>query len=192
MSSHHIVREKQEPALLIINLGDFEEEQLGQLLEWSPMIFVVQEMVDKVVSLGIKIDIVLSAKAKNDYTLQEHVKVLNVEEEALKTGMNYLISEGFPSVNIITNKFNADNYSKYVNQIDLVVFENDKKIYPVKTGFNKWKAAGEKIFILNENAIKKLEMIGLENKEIAGYKTQNDGFFSLTFEGNHLFIAEEI
>jgi thiamine pyrophosphokinase len=192
MSSHHIVREKQEPALLIINLGDFEEEQLGQLLEWSPMIFVVQEMVDKVVSLGIKIDIVLSAKAKNDYTLQEHVKVLNVEEEALKTGMNYLISEGFPSVNIITNQFNADNYSKFVNQIDLVVFENDKKIYPVKTGFNKWKAAGEKIFILNENAIKKLEMIGLENKEIAGYKTQNDGFFSLTFEGNHLFIAEEI
>lgn len=192
MSSHHIVREKQEPALLIINLGDFEEEQLGQLLEWSPMIFVVQEMVDKVVSLGIKIDIVLSAKAKNDYTLQEHVKVLNVEEEALKTGMNYLISEGFPSVNIITNQFNAEDYSKYVNQIDLVVFENDKKIYPVKTGFNKWKAAGEKIFILNENAIKKLEMIGLENKEIAGYKTQNDGFFSLTFEGNHLFIAEEI
>jgi thiamine pyrophosphokinase len=192
MSSHHIVREKQEPALLIINLGDFEEEQLGQLLEWSPMIFVVQEMVDKVVSLGIKIDIVLSAKAKNDYTLQEHVKVLNVEEEALKTGMNYLISEGFPSVNIITNQFNAEDYSKFVNQIDLVVFENDKKIYPVKTGFNKWKAAGEKIFILNENAIKKLEMIGLENKEIAGYKTQNDGFFSLTFEGNHLFIAEEI
>jgi thiamine pyrophosphokinase len=192
MSSHHIVREKQDPALLIINFGDFEEEQLGQLLEWSPMIFVVQEMVDKVVSLGIKIDIVLSAKAKNDYTLQEHVKVLNVEEEALKTGMNYLISEGFPSVNIITNQFNAEDYSKYVNQIDLVVFENDKKIYPVKTGFNKWKAAGEKIFILNENAIKKLEMIGLENKEIAGYKTQNDGFFSLTFEGNHLFIAEEI
>ncbi len=192
MSSHHIVREKQEPALLIINFGDFEEEQLGQLLEWSPMIFVVQEMVDKVVSLGIKIDIVLSAKAKNDYTLQEHVKVLNVEEEALKTGMNYLISEGFPSVNIITNQFNAEDYSKFVNQIDLVVFENDKKIYPVKTGFNKWKAVGEKIFILNENAIKKLEMIGLENKEIAGYKTQNDGFFSLTFEGNHLFIAEEI
>jgi thiamine pyrophosphokinase len=192
MSSHHIVREKQEPALLIINLGDFEEEQLGQLLEWSPMIFVVQEMVDKVVSLGIKIDIVLSAKAKNDYTLQEHVKVLNVEEEAIKTGMNYLISEGFPSVNIITNKFIADDYSKFVNQIDLVVFENDKKIYPVKSGFNKWKAAVEKIFLLNENTIKKLEIIGLENTEKELYKTQNDGFFSLTFEGDHLFIAEEI
>jgi thiamine pyrophosphokinase len=192
MSSHHIVREKQEPALLIINLGDFEEEQLGQLLEWSPMIFVVEEMVDKVVSLGIKIDIVLSAKAKNDYTFQEHVKVLNVEEEAIKTGMNYLISEGFPSVNIITNKFIADDYSKFVNQIDLVVFENDKKIYPVKSGFNKWKAAVEKIFLLNENTIKKLEIIGLENTEKELYKTQNDGFFSLTFEGDHLFIAEEI
>ncbi|MFD2144372.1 hypothetical protein [Mucilaginibacter antarcticus] len=36
MSSHHIVREKQEPALLVLGLDGFDEEQLGQLLEWSP------------------------------------------------------------------------------------------------------------------------------------------------------------
>ncbi|RZK41505.1 MAG: thiamine pyrophosphokinase, partial [Pedobacter sp.] len=40
MSSHHIVREKQEPALYIHQLGNFDEEKLGQLLEWSPTVLV--------------------------------------------------------------------------------------------------------------------------------------------------------
>ena len=192
MSSHHIVREKQEPALVIINLGDFEEEHLGQLLEWTPMIFVAKEMVDKVASLGIKIEIVLPSKTKNDFTFQEHVKVLNVEETSLKTAMSYLISEGFPSVNIITNNFIVADYLAFISQIDLVVFEDNKKIYPVKSGFNKWKAEGEKITILKENNTAELKTIGLEITEKDYYKTLNDGFFGLTFEGTYLFIVEEI
>ncbi|MBC7653670.1 MAG: thiamine pyrophosphokinase [Oligoflexus sp.] len=192
MSSHHIVREKQEPALLIINLDDFEEEHLGQILEWSPMIFVKEEMIDKVASLGIKIDIVLSAKAKNDFTFQEHIKVLNIEEAALKTGMDYLILDGFPSVNVITNNFIAVEYLDFISQIDLVVFENNKKIYPVKSGFNKWKIAGETIKFLNTADVKGLEIVGLKEIEKNLYETQSDGFFGLTFKGTHLFIAEEI
>lgn len=192
MSSHHIVRDKQEPALLIINLGNFEEEHLGQLLEWSPMIFVVEEMADKVASLGIKIDIVLSAKAKNDFTFQEHIKVLNVEESMLKTGMNYLISEGFPSVNIIINNFIAEDYLTFISQIDLVVFENNRKIYPVKSEFNKWKSAGEEIKFLSTSNVKDLETFGLKEKRNDFYETESDGFFGLTFKGTYLFIAEEI
>ncbi len=192
MSSHHIVREKQEPALLIIDFGGFEEEHLGQLLEWSPMILVADEMAEKVVSLGIKIDIVLSAEAKNVFTFQEHIKVLNVEMNALKTGMDYLISEGFPSVNIITNKFVIKDYLTFINQIELVVFENDKKIYPVKSGFNKWKSAGENIKILKENNIEKVGTFGLHQTGKDTYKTQNDGFFGLRVEATGLFIAEEI
>jgi hypothetical protein len=40
MSSHHIVKEKQEPALYIHHFGNFDEEYLGQLLEWSPTLLV--------------------------------------------------------------------------------------------------------------------------------------------------------
>ena len=37
MSSHHIVRDDQEPALIITNGASCSEEELiGQLLEWSP------------------------------------------------------------------------------------------------------------------------------------------------------------
>ena len=49
MSSHHIVKEKQEPALYIHQLGDFNEEFLGQLLEWSPTVIVAAGEYEKVV-----------------------------------------------------------------------------------------------------------------------------------------------
>ena len=35
MSSHHIVRERQEPALLITDVYSIDPELVGQLLEWS-------------------------------------------------------------------------------------------------------------------------------------------------------------
>ena len=40
MSSHHIVRDDQEPALIIANGASCSNELLGQLLEWSPIVIV--------------------------------------------------------------------------------------------------------------------------------------------------------
>ena len=42
MSSHHIVREKQEPALLVLGLNNFSTELLGQLLEWNPTVITTE------------------------------------------------------------------------------------------------------------------------------------------------------
>jgi hypothetical protein len=61
MSSHHIVREKQEPALYIHDLGAFDEEYLGQILEWSPTLIVNGESYEKVISMGLKVDVILNA-----------------------------------------------------------------------------------------------------------------------------------
>ena len=73
MSSHHIIREKQEPALLIVDLLDFDLENLGQLLEWSPTVIVLKDAVEKVYSLGLKIDVIIDNEA-NHHHLQEHTR----------------------------------------------------------------------------------------------------------------------
>ena len=73
MSSHHIVREKQEPALYIHHLGNFDEENLGQLLEWSPTIVVAASEYEKALSLGIKIDVVIGLAG--DLQIQENTKL---------------------------------------------------------------------------------------------------------------------
>jgi thiamine pyrophosphokinase len=59
MSSHHIVREKQEPALLVLGMDNFSDELLGQLLEWSPTVIATEIMAEKLNANGIKIDCVI-------------------------------------------------------------------------------------------------------------------------------------
>ena len=55
MSSHHVVKEKQEPGLLILDPGDFDNEYLGQLLEWSPTVLIADSLTAWAEALGIKV-----------------------------------------------------------------------------------------------------------------------------------------
>lgn len=57
MSSHHFVKEGQEPALLILEAISFSRVQ--PLLEWSPLVIVADTVLERVNSWGIKIDAVL-------------------------------------------------------------------------------------------------------------------------------------
>lgn len=191
MSSHHIVREKQEPALLILQIDHFDEEYLGQLLEWSPTILVSATEVDKVLSLGIKIDAIFT-KDLNGLNSQEHVKLLPAGNDVLESALKYLVAEGYPAVNIITNHFQAKEYLFYVDLIDLVIFNNDKKIYPIKSGFSKWKSEGEDVIILHPELIHEFSFSGLKKIDDSNYQTLKDGFFSFTFEPPFIFIAEKL
>jgi thiamine pyrophosphokinase len=192
MSSHHIVREKQEPALLLLNLSGFNEEYLGQILEWSPTILVPLHLFEKVVSLGIKIDAVLAQEDPNLLYFQEHVKVISCDEDVLDCALKYLVAEGFPAVNVVNNHFKANEYQFYTDLIDLVIFNGSQKIFPIKSGFSKWKPAGENIFVLQPNLMKGLSTSGLSFVEPGHYRTEKDGFYSFTFQNPFVFIAEEI
>ena len=59
MSSHHIVRDDQEPALIIANGAACNNELLGQLLEWSPLVIVLDSAIERVIELNIKVDVLL-------------------------------------------------------------------------------------------------------------------------------------
>lgn len=56
MSSHHVVTEQQEPALIIADARNASLEYIQPLLEWSPTIFVLQGSIDIVLNWGIKMD----------------------------------------------------------------------------------------------------------------------------------------
>jgi thiamine pyrophosphokinase len=192
MSSHHIVKEKQEPALLIINLAGFDEEHLGQLLEWSPTVVVSDMIIDEVLSLGIKVDAVLTSEDNSWAFAQEHILQINYTENALNGGLNYFVNEGYPAVNVIDDKFSFSNYSSFVSQIDLVIFNSEQKIYPIYSGFSKWQKANEEIEILYPQDVNDLSFTGLDLTKENLFKTQKDGFYSFTFSKPYIFIAEFI
>lgn len=189
MSSHHVIREKQEPALLVLGLDHFADELLGQLLEWSPTVIASYETAEKLNVYGIKIDRIIGGKTEP--VLQSDVKQLKPGKDTpIRAALKFLANEGYPSVNVVTDVLNLDNYTPFIIRINLVIFHNHKKIYPVHSGFSKWKPAGEEIELLSP--VNDLKTGGLQPIDQQRYKTTHDGFFSLVFTNDFIFIAEEI
>ena len=189
MSSHHIVREKQEPALLILGLDNFSDELLGQLLEWSPTVIVTEPIAEKLNAYGIKIDWVIAGNVTDD--IQSDIKFLQLKDDSLiQTVFEFLIANNYSAVNIVTDELDINDYRPYWDKINLVIFNNYKKIYAVNSGFSKWKPAGE--FIAFFDRPKGLEIIGLEKIREKHFTTTADGIFSIKFDVPFLFIAESL
>lgn len=191
MSSHHIIREKQEPALFINNIGAFSTEHLGQLLEWSPMVLVSSNAYDNVSALGIKIDAVIS-HAGAVLHLQEHTKLIQTDNDNLTAAcLDYLVSNEYPSVNIINDdEFQIGEYSRFVEKIDIVVLNTSKKIFAVKSGFSKWKPQGENVYIMDSSDT--ISTTGLSFVSENHFITKEDGFYMLKFNDDFIFVAEEL
>lgn len=188
MSSHHIVREKQEPALLIVDLVHFNTELLGQLLEWSPTILATESSYEEVNSLAIKIDVVLTSIP--DFHVQENTRLVPCMDDPLEDALKYLVALGFPAVNIITNSFHLKDYVLFVDLIDLVIFVGDKKIFPVRSGFSKWQVAQKDISLMH--AVPNVHTFGLLSIDDQMFKTEKDGFYGLTFDQPFVFVSENV
>jgi thiamine pyrophosphokinase len=189
MSSHHIVREKQEPALLVLGLDNFPDELFGQLLEWSPTVIATADTAEILSSREIKIDRIIAEPPAA--VSQSDVKLISAGEGNLtEAALKFLAENGYLSVNIITDELKLGDYEPFVDLINLVIFSDHQKIYAVTSGFSKWKPEGERIKLLSES--KNLVTEGLHHTNGQQYKTSNDGFFSLRFDEPFLFVAEEI
>ena len=190
MSSHHIVREKQEPALLVLGMEQFTDELLGQLLEWSPTLIVTANTVEKLNAAGIKVDIVVDSSSDPE-DIQSDIKFIRAGDTTeTEAALTYLVGQKYPAVNVVTDDFVMNDYSAFADRINLVIYCGNKKIYPVSNGFSKWKPMGESIELLGP--VKNLTVTGLNKVADNEYLTQSDGFFDLQFEQPYLFIAENI
>jgi hypothetical protein len=146
MSSHHFVKEQQEPALIVLNTEGIHYELIAPLLEWVPTVLVSQEEVFTVISWGIKVDLILADMdfQKSHFHLLEEqypVKFLGVKGgEYLNEALQYLMATKHSAANIIGfdhgNLFELEPRLEFLN---LVVWDGPVRYFPVKTGkFRKW------------------------------------------------------
>jgi hypothetical protein len=159
MSSHHFVKEQQEPAVFILEAEGISFDTVAPLLEWSPTLLVAQEAVEIVLSWGIKIDVVLADLAfqnENSHLLEEQypLRFLTVSSlSALDEGVHYLLTSQHKGVHLVG--FNHQNHQQLEEKIfdlDLTVMDGDWKYYPVKGGkFSKWFAPSEIRLLASEN-----------------------------------------
>lgn len=185
MSSHHIVREKQEPALYIHHLGNFDEEYLGQLLEWSPTLLVAAGEYEKAISLGLKVDVVFGTD--EHLADQENTKWIYAATDSLQTVVKYLVAEKYPAVNIIGQENKFDDIADFLPEIDIVLFTENEKSYAIKPGFSIWKPAGA---IFHIDIISYFETSNLKQEENGDFVVIKDGFVSFVFTVDYLFLSE--
>ncbi len=185
MSSHHIVKEKQEPALFIQDLGKFDLEFLGQLLEWSPSVFVGDAAYELVSSLGIKIDYLIAENTIEN--LQENTQYIKIDPTKLDLVLNYLVKNEYPAVNVIGHGKRFDDIYPFLSQINVVLFTATQKTYPIKPHFKFWKAKGT---LLEIEVIKYFETTNLRPLENGLLEVIEDGFVEVNFSGDYLFLSE--
>lgn len=185
MSSHHIIREKQEPALYIHQFGAFNEEYLGQLLEWSPTLIVNDSVYEKAISMGLKVDAVVNASG--NYAFQENTRVIEVKTEELDAVLDFLIAENYQAVNVIDTKSNLRELGSYISEINIVVFTETEKAYAIKSGFKVWKPKGS---VFKIEVISYFETSNLKQEENGDFVVINDGFVEFIFTTEYLFISE--
>src|SRR6201989_2012200 len=116
MSSHHVVREKQEPALLVLGLDNFDDDLLGQLLEWSPTVITTPQTAEQLNAFGIKIDWIITDAAGED--LHSNVKTIpQGNSDVVSIPLPFLVKQAFPAVNIVTDNFTLDDYLPFAGDI---------------------------------------------------------------------------
>lgn len=164
MSSHHIVRDDQEPALIIANGAECSSELLGQLLEWSPIVIVLDSAMDRVLDLNIKVDVLLGDFDRGfdpEYYKEkqfpiEIVHAPNQDKTDLEKAFDYLIEKGHKAANVIwaTGKradhtiTNITSIVQYRDNLKIVMLDDHSKIFLLPKRFEKWYTANTPISLI--------------------------------------------
>lgn len=153
MSSHHVVRDEQEPALLIDDASVLSFEFVELLLEWSPKVIVTSNAVDAVLEWKVKIDLVIARpeqveELKPKLKPQSPVQLLIFESSDLLASAFVVLQDlDHKAVNVLADTFNSsclDTIRDYAERIDSVLYYNDQKwVYEAKGVFQKWVNIGD-------------------------------------------------
>lgn len=184
MSSHHIIREGQEPALIIANGESCSNELLGQLLEWSPFVVVLDGAINRVLELGIKIDVLLGDFDSKNHAVeqiqaQQKIEIVHTHDQNktdLQKGIEFLIARNFDAVNIIWatgrradhNLSNITDIVRYKQQINIVLHDDYSKIFQLPKRYQKWYVKDTVLSLMPVGTVSGVTTQGLS------YNLQND------------------
>lgn len=217
MSSHHIVRDDQEPALIIANGAECSRELMGQLLEWSPLVIALDSAMHRVVELGIKVDVLLGDFDRNFnpeqfLSLQYPLEIVHTPDQDktdLEKAFEYLINRGFPAANVIwaTGKradhtiTNITNIVRFRDKLKIVVLDDHSKIFLLPQKYQKWYPAGTPLSLIPIGKVsgihsKNLKYELADDELTIGYRTGssnealNDGIVVIEHREGDLLLME--
>ncbi|MBK5280003.1 MAG: hypothetical protein JJE09_14180 [Bacteroidia bacterium] len=165
MSSHHFVKEDQEPALLILNPDAIPFEKVQELLEWSPFVLVSSSALEYVLRWGIKIDALITS-SESDVSHQvakDQAPLLTLRytegQSELESVFQFLVDRKQLNVNVIVS--DVVGYfpmaASYSGKINSVLFEGKFRWVLIDNGhYSKWLPAETTLQTFFNNQIGKV------------------------------------
>jgi thiamine pyrophosphokinase len=217
MSSHHIVRDDQEPALIIANGASCNNELLGQLLEWSPLIIVLDSAIERVIELNIKVDVLLGDFDRgfnpHQFIKSQHpIEIVHSPDQNktdLEKAFDYLIERNIPAVNVVwaTGKradhtiTNLTSLVRYRALLKIVILDDHSKVFLLPKKFEKWYPAHTPISLIPIGHVTGIHSQNLyyplQNDNLTiGYRTGSsnhvikDGMVSIEHQEGDLLMME--
>ena len=168
MSSHHFVKEGQEPALLILDALSLELAE--PLLEWAPLVIVAEPALLDVLQWGIKVDVVLvnadhTEKMRHELLNHFPVEIIPYHNQAeiLPIAFDFLIKRKQNAVNIMTKTPDSllEVWGTFSQEIHVALFDHQIKWLCIATGtYEKWLPAKSRLQ-LRITESKTVNIIGL-------------------------------
>jgi thiamine pyrophosphokinase len=137
---------------------------LGQLLEWQPLVIVLDSAIERVINLNIKVDVVLGDfdrgfNPEEITASQFPIEIIHKPDQNktdLEKAFDYLIERKIPAVNVVwaTGRradhtiTNLTNIVSYRNLLKIVIHDDHSKIYLLPQKFEKWYPAKTNISLI--------------------------------------------
>ena len=148
MSSHHIVRDEQEPALLVLSLKYELTKTLNNLLEWNPTVIIPEYLIAQAISKGFKFEIVLCTtepkKLESQLIDQSPVKLAKATSENWIHHASQLITNtGNHTLSILMERFEDFHFDgDHEDKTRIIIYDIEFKWYRIKGNFNNWLSNG--------------------------------------------------
>ncbi|MVZ65831.1 hypothetical protein GQF61_08165 [Sphingobacterium sp. DK4209] len=189
MSSHHIVRENQEPALFIVDPHNISSENLGQLLEWSPTVITLAQNYEVLSSWGIKVDVLL-VKGAIEFEIEEHLSVISYPESFYSVLFDYLTSKRNFTVNFVVDQFEKVNLLPYLPTFTINLISNGFK-YVLLKQYEKWLPAGLILHIPDERHLQN-HFTNVNLLDDNKLEVRTDGFVKMEMSNEYVLIGEAL
>ena len=196
MSSHHFVKEGQEPALYIHDAISFE--LVGPLLEWAPLVITRSSQAEMIISWGIKIDVVVD-EAENPGLLellesQHPVQVITVAGSTnyLHVLNTVLPEDGKFNITIVTEKARVfvDSVTGALRPDTITIVDSFSRWVGIGNGtFSKWIPSGVRLELYPEDQKESFAVEGARPADGA-WVTILDGIITIAHPG--FFWVREI
>jgi hypothetical protein len=167
MSSHHFVRDGQEPALFVLEKIPFSQVQ--PLLEWAPFILVSDRILEEVIAWGIKIDAVI-CRVEGELEILGQLGGIQFVEIATYKNASTLLTDGLKllqgkkqegvNITVTDGSLFIAQLTEFTPRISIVLHDSTMRWFPVSGSFQKWMPAGSGFILHKQNQEQVLNLSG--------------------------------